>query len=262
MKGKRKVRGTAPLPVSIKDLWVELDGTVVLEDITLDIEERTFLGIIGPNGSGKTTLLKAMLGLLPISRGTVRLFGQTPERGRRHVGYVPQYTRYDKDFPISVWDVVLMGRLSRRGAFSWFSKEDRTSAKDALDSVGMYEFRDRHIDGLSGGQRQRVFIARALASGPRLLILDEPTASVDTTFQRGIYDLLKRLKEEEGKTIVLVTHDIGVISAYVTKVACLNRTLVSHDEHGLTKEMLEKTYHCPVELIAHGVPHRVLEEHQ
>ena len=153
-----------------------------------------------------------------------------------------------------------MGRLSHRGNAPGYSGEDKETAMEALNSVEMLDFKDRQIDDLSGGQRQRVFIARALACQPQILLLDEPTASVDTKIQSNLYDLLADLNDRI--TIVIVTHDIGVVSSRVTRVACLNRRLVAHDEKTLTKEELEETYLCPVELIAHGLPHRVLEEHQ
>ena len=245
----------------VKNLWVQLDEAMVLENINLELMEKEFLGIIGPNGGGKTTLLKAILGLLKPFKGTIRIFGEPPVKARHNIGYVPQYTMYDKDFPINVWDVVLMGRLNTRKYIPWYSASDKKAAKNALDTVEMYDFKNHHIDNLSGGQKQRVFIARALASNPRMLLLDEPTASVDKHIQKSIYDLLKKLNEE--MTIVLVTHDIGVISRYVDKIACLNHRLFSHGtEENLTPEMIEETYQCPVELIAHGVPHRVLGEHE
>ncbi len=247
--------------IQIKDLWVRIDRNMILEKINLNVKKKEFLGIIGPNGGGKTTLLKAILGLIPLYKGTVNIFGKSPVKGRRKIGYVPQYTVYDKDFPISVWDVVLMGRLTHRKYIPWYSKLDLAAAKHALEIVEMYGFKKRHIDKLSGGQKQRVFIARALALNPKILLLDEPTASVDKHIQKGIYDLLKKLNEDI--TIILVTHDIGVISSYVDEVVCLNHRMFTHDGQGLlSKEMVEAAYQCPVELIAHGMPHRVFGEHK
>lgn len=256
-KGFKK--GRSDVAIQIRDLWVSFDDTMILENVNINIHERDFLGIIGPNGGGKTTLLKAVLGLIQPTRGKVRIFGKPPEEGRKVIGYVPQHSRFDKDFPINVWEVVLMGRLSRGKIGPWYSKRDKEAARNALGSVDMLEYKDAQIDNLSGGQKQRVFIARALAAEPRILLLDEPTASVDSHIQASIYELLKGL--HENMTIVLVTHDIGVISTHVTRIGCLNHHLYTHDERQVTKEMLEETYACPVELIAHGVPHRVLEEH-
>lgn len=246
--------------ITIEDLWFYYDHVPVLEGVNLSVHRGDYLAIIGPNGGGKTTLLRLILGLAAPSKGRITVLGQSPAQASRELGYVPQHARYDRDFPISVWDIVLMGRLSHRGNAPGYSGEDKETAMEALNSVEMLDFKDRQIDDLSGGQRQRVFIARALACEPQILLLDEPTASVDTKIQSNLYDLLADLNDRI--TIVIVTHDIGVVSSRVTRVACLNHRLVAHDEKTLTKEELEETYLCPVELIAHGLPHRVLEEHQ
>lgn len=245
--------------VKLEDVWVYYDSVPALEGINLSIHQDDFLGIIGPNGGGKTTLLKIILGLVKPSQGRVRILGGTPETGRKFVGYVPQYSLFDRDFPISVWDVVLMGRLGQAGLFKRYSKEDRKAAVDALQRVEMLEFKDRQIGKLSGGQQQRVLFARALVTKPELLLLDEPMASVDTPMQTGFYELMERLKHEMA--IVLVSHDISAVSIYVDKIACLNRQLFYHSSKEISAEELEATYQCPVELIAHGVPHRVLKEH-
>jgi zinc transport system ATP-binding protein len=247
--------------IQIKNLSAGYENEIVIENINCDIYNGDFFGIIGPNGGGKSTLLKVILGLLKPISGTAKIFGQTPELGRKNVGYVPQYSEYDKQYPISVWDVVLMGRRSIRGFHPIYSSEDKKATIQALKKVNMEKYRKRHISELSGGQRQRVFIARALVSNPKILLLDEPTASIDKDLQTNFYNLLRELNKKV--TIVLVTHDIGVISSYVTRVACLNHYMFTHDdEKMISKEMLEKTYNCPVDLIAHGVPHRVLDEHK
>jgi len=256
--GKKGTKGQKAV-IEVRDLWVDFEDNNILENVNLTVHEKDFLGIIGPNGGGKTTLLKAILGLLPYKKGSIRIYGKPVEEGRKYIGYVPQYSRYDKDFPISVWEVVLMGRLSKKRKMPWYSSKDKAAAKKALEAVEMYEHRKTRIDNLSGGQKQRVFIARALTAEPKILLLDEPTASIDKLIEANLYDLLKKLNRK--MSIVLVTHDIGVISTYVKRVGCLNHHLHIHDERQLTKEMLEETYQCPVELIAHGVPHRVLEEH-
>ena len=245
--------------IRLEDVWVNYGDVTVLEGINLSVEELDFFGVIGPNGGGKTTLLKVILGLVKPSRGRVTVLGDTPERARRFIGYVPQESQFDRDFPVTVLDVVLMGRLGHTGLFRRYSSEDRRIAYEALEAVEMLEYKDRQIGRLSGGQRQRVFIARALVTQPKILLLDEPTASVDKPIQTEVYELLKRLNDRV--TIVLVTHDIGVISTYVDKIACLNRRLFYHGSKELTTEIIEETYQCPVELIAHGVPHRVFREH-
>lgn len=245
--------------VEMTDVWVSLGGKPVLEAVDLRLEEGDYLGVIGPNGGGKTTLLRVMLGLLAPARGTVKIFGEEPSRARGRVGYVPQYTEFDAKFPISVLDVVLMGRLAARGFLRHANKRDREVALSSLAKVEMTDLADRQIGRLSGGQLQRVMIARALAVEPRLLLLDEPAASLDSRIGVNVYELLKDLSRE--MTLVLVTHDVGVISRYVKTVACLNRQLYYHQSKEITREMFEAAYGCPVDLVAHGHAHRVLADH-
>ncbi len=245
--------------IHLEDVWVQYDGLPVLEGINLSLYEQDFLGIIGPNGGGKTTLLEVLLGLVQPTSGQVRILGYNAREGRRFVGYVPQYTEFDHDFPISVWDVAMMGRLGRRGLFRRYAEEDKRVVSEALRQVEMLEFTDRQIGELSGGQRRRVYIARALASDPKILLLDEPTASVDSRVLGNIYELLRELNQRV--TIILVSHDIGVVSSYVKTIACLNHRLIYHASKEITPQMLEAAYQCPVDLIAHGMPHRVFEQH-
>ena len=245
--------------ILLKDVWVHYDSIKVLEGINLTLRQHDFLGIIGPNGGGKSTLIKVILGLVKPSRGTIRVLGDTPQNSRKYIGYVPQYSLFDPDFPMSVWDVVLMGRLGQVGLFKKYSKDDKKMALDALEMTDMLEYKDRQIGNLSGGQRQRVFIARGLVSNPKLLLLDEPAAGIDTIMQTEFYELLEKLKTK--MTIIMVSHDISAVSVYVDKIACLNHKLFYHDSKEMTAEDLEATYQCPVELIAHGVPHRVLKHH-
>jgi zinc transport system ATP-binding protein len=246
--------------VKLEDVWLYFDHMPVLEGINLSIKDLDFLGIIGPNGGGKTCLLKVILGLLKPSRGEITVFGYTPERGRKFVGYVPQYSLFDRDFPINVLDVVLMGRVGQMRRFRRCSEEDKKLAYDALRTVEMLDYRNSQIGHLSGGQQQRVFIARALVTEPKMLLLDEPMASVDSPMQTELYELFEKLRQRMA--IVLVSHDISAVSIYVDKIACINRRLFYHDSKELTAEDLEDTYYCPVEIIAHGVPHRVLKEHR
>jgi len=246
--------------IELKNVWVSFEGQIVLEDINLSIRKEDFLGIIGPNGAGKTTLLRLILGLIQSDRGEVLVFGRQPKDARKFIGYVPQTTVFDKEFPISAWEVVLLGRLNQVGWLRRFNPEDKKFAEEALKTVGMWHLKDKQIGQLSGGQRQRIFIARAITQNPKLLILDEPTASVDKPMQVGVYDLLEKLKKE--MTIILVSHDIGAVASFVNKIACLNRKLFYHDSKEITAEHLEAVYECPVDLIAHGVPHRILKEHK
>ncbi len=247
--------------LSIKDLWVFKDGHAVLEGINLELNEGDFLGLIGPNGGGKSTLLKVILGLINPGKGEVSVFGLAPKAARGMVGYMPQKTLFDPSFPVTALDVVLMGRFSKTGLFRRYSAEDRHAAMAALDAVGMKDKADRDIGALSGGEQQRAFVARSLVSEPRLLLLDEPTAGVDAAQQAEFYELLCRLNRKNGITIVLVTHDVTAVSKYVNKIACLNQRLFYHGSKELTAEDIEKAYGCPVEMIAHGTPHRVLKEH-
>ncbi|MFC2076721.1 metal ABC transporter ATP-binding protein [candidate division KSB1 bacterium] len=250
---------TADPVVSFEDVWVNYSGRPALEAVDLTVPEKGFLGIIGPNGGGKSTLLRVILGLVKPSRGKVRVMGAEPVTGKLAVGYVPQSYRFDDTFPVNVWEVVLMGRLGGRRMGRGYSSRDRDLAETALDRVEMLPSRGRHMGELSGGEKQRVFVARALVTDPSLLLLDEPTASMDSNIEVSLFELLKRINEE--LTIIMVSHDIGAISSHVKTIACLNRRLYVHDSRTITPEMLEATYHCPVDLIAHGVPHRVLHEH-
>jgi zinc transport system ATP-binding protein len=250
--GRREVIG-------VRHLWAGYDGEMVLQDVNLSVGELDFIGIVGPNGGGKTTLLKVLLGLVPAARGEVRILGEPVADGRQHVGYVPQLSSFDGDFPISVWDVARMGRLGDRGLLRRYTDEDDSISATALEQVDMLDQRHRPFGDLSGGQRQRVYVARALATEPDILLLDEPLTSVDPRVSSSIYELLKRLNE--SVTIVMVSHDIGAISSHVKTVGCLNRRLFYHADDSLTQEMLELAYQCPIDLIAHGVPHRVFPDH-
>lgn len=244
--------------VSLKNVWVYFNGMPVLENINLSIKQDDFLAILGPNGGGKTTLLKVILGLIKPNKGEVKVFGDTPSKGRRFIGYMPQYIPFDLKFPIKVFDVVLMGRY--KGLLKKYGEDDIKAVEKALKTVGMYELRDKQIGKLSGGQIQRVFLARAIVREPKLLLLDEPTSSIDTKLQKEFYELLLKLKKKMA--IVIVTHDIGAVSTYIDRIACLNRKLFYHGEKEEGLKEIEKTYGCPIDLIVHGVPHRVLRRHK
>ena len=249
------------LALDISNLNVFYGEDCALKDINLQVEEREFLAIIGPNGGGKTTLLKSILGLVQPDSGEIRIFGRSGESARRSIGYVPQFSRFDRKFPISVEEVVLIGRLSGRSAwFSRFSRQDRQLVDSLLERLEIADLKHRQIGQLSGGQLQRVLIARALAVEPQILVLDEPTASVDSASKTRIYDLLKELNQE--MTILIVTHDLSAVSSNIDKIACLNQQLFYHGRTELEAGLVEKVYGCPVDLIAHGVPHRVLRGHE
>jgi zinc transport system ATP-binding protein len=235
--------------VEVSHVDFAYDGPLVLEDITLTVEEGDFLGVVGPNGSGKTTLLKIILGLLHPLRGQVRVFGRTPERARDLISYVPQHADLDASFPISVMDVVLIGRLGKAPALGRYRKSDRQAAEEAMREAEIETLRNRRFGTLSGGQKQRVLMARALVAKPELLLLDEPTASIDGRVEQGIYELLEKLNERV--TIVLVSHDLGFISTYVNHVACVNRRLVCNPTRQITGDVIEACYGGPVHMLKH-----------
>ncbi len=241
--------------IRLNHVYAGYDQSIVLEDINLDIMPLDFIGIVGPNGGGKSTLLKVILGLLPVRQGIVTIEGKTPEEGRNRLGYVPQYAHFDHQFPINVRQVVEMSQTGRNSVFHRQTREERESIERALDRVGMLGLASRPIGELSGGQRQRVYIARALAADPHVLLLDEPTASIDIEGRASVYQLLSELNEKIA--ILLISHDIGTISSFVKTVGCMSRKLFYHHDKQLTPEMIDEAYHCPVDLIAHGVPHRV-----
>jgi zinc transport system ATP-binding protein len=245
--------------ISVQHLWAGYDDEPVLVDVNLSVRDLDFIGLIGPNGGGKTTLLKVLLGLLPPMRGQVHILGQSIKEGRQHIGYVPQSIEFDRDFPIRVWDVARMGRLGHRRLLRGYTVDDDERVAQALRSVDVLDLRDRPIGDLSGGQRQRVYIARALAAQPKILLLDEPMASVDPQVSANFYELLSRLNEHV--TILMISHDMSAISSHVKTVGCLNRRLFYHGGRQITPDMLEAAYQCPIDLIAHGVPHRVFPEH-
>jgi zinc transport system ATP-binding protein len=223
----------------------------VLVDVSLAIRAGDFLAIIGPNGSGKTTLLRLILGLLKPDEGRILFQGRDLAAGaeRPQIGYIPQKaTNFDPLFPASVREVVAMA-LRSPGRATGGRKGQETAIRRALEVVGMEEAADRRIGRLSGGQQQRVFIARAIVDKPRVLFLDEPTTGVDAATQDHFYGLLDRLNKSEGITIVLITHDIGIVDRHITQVACLNQRLVYHGSHAdfcrsdTLKDMLAGGHH-------------------
>ncbi|MBP2146789.1 zinc transport system ATP-binding protein [Methanofollis sp. W23] len=247
--------------IELLGVTVDLGGKRVLENITVSIEEGDFYAIIGPNGGGKSTLLKTVLGLVSPAAGSVKVLGGSPQECRHLVGYVPQYRTFDFSYPATVGEMVLSGRLGHLTNFPRrYSSEDHEMAEEALTMMGIADLSEREISRLSGGQQQRAIIARALAARPRVLILDEPTVYIDSPTEDHFMKTLDALREK--MTIVFVTHDVGVLSSRVTRVACLNRHLYTHDSPELTPDMIEAAYGCPIDLIAHGIPHRVFPEHR
>ncbi len=227
--------------------------STVLEDISLQVDAGDFVALIGPNGGGKSTFLKLILGLLEPASGTLRVMGDTPAKAAPLIGYVPQDIHANRGFPVSVLEVVQMGLLGRKNILFRHNADERAKAMTALQKVGMEAYASRRIDDLSGGQLQRVFIARALVSEPKLLILDEPTSNIDSRGEQEIYDLLKKLNNEI--TVIVVSHDISFLLDYAKKVVFLNRRLTLHDAPSITREHVIKSlgikdnHLCEVELL-------------
>ncbi|MCD4677487.1 MAG: ABC transporter ATP-binding protein [Desulfobacula sp.] len=226
----------------------------ILEDVNLLIKQNEFASIVGPNGGGKTTLLKLILGLIKPDRGVIRIFGRSPDQVRHKIGYMPQYAHLDMDFPATVMDVVLMGRLAKKTL--WFSKKDRAEALNALDKVGMTAFVNTGFNELSGGQKQRILIARALCSNPDVLLLDEPTANVDQQTEKNLFSILQKLNSQ--MTILLVSHDLGFVSKYVKSVICVNRQVVIHPTTLMDGTLIKDIYHGDLKMVRHD--HRCSEE--
>ncbi len=254
--------------VRMEHVTVAYGRQTVLEDVNLTIPQGAFWAILGPNAAGKTTLLRTMLGLIRPRSGRVEIFGRPPEAlgpWRRWIGYVPQqHMGPHHRFPIRAYDVVMMGRLPHIGLLRRPRPEDHAQVRHALERVAMAHASHKPWFTLSGGERQRILLARALATEPRLLLLDEPTAGVDVAATQSLYELLYGL-HREGITIVVVSHDVGVIAQYVNGVACLNRRLVAHGrpEEVLTDETLESMYGCEAVFLHHGrVPHLVVRRHE
>ena len=232
------------------------DREPVIEGVDLVVREGDFLAILGPNGGGKTTLLRLVLGLEEPWRGTIRRHTS----GRRgSLGYVPQSPVFDRSFPLRVREVVLMGRLGLRAPLRPYGRADRLAADEAIARFGLGEVAGSPVGEISGGQLQRTLIARAMVGEPEVLFLDEPLASLDPEFRRSLLAILREV--QETIPVVVVTHDLTPFSGLVAQVACVNRRLFYHPHGEVTGDMLEEVYGCPVELVSHGVPHRVLREH-
>lgn len=230
--------------VDLQDVCFAYQDASVLHNVNCKIHAGEFIGVIGPNGGGKTTLLKLIMGFLAPTNGKVVLFGQSPKNVFQKIAYVPQTTRFDKQFPISVMEVVLLGRLSHLPWYGIYSSADKKAAVEALEKVGLANFADRSFGTLSGGQAQRVLIARALASNPSLLLLDEPTASVDANAQAEIYALLNKLKG--NITILMVTHDLNVAIEHVNKLICVQRTAAMMTPQEVCEHFAMGLYHTPL----------------
>lgn len=245
--------------IKIDNVSFAYNSFLVLDRVNLTVQERDFLSIVGPNAGGKTTLLKLILGLLKPTAGSIRVFGLPPVKACSHIGYMPQHANLDPLFPVNVLDVVLMGCIGKGKQCGFFKKSHRVKAEEALEKVELQDVRNRSFSDLSGGQRQRVLIARALATDPKLLLLDEPTSNIDAGIQTELFELLSHLNEK--MTVIFVTHDLGFVSGYVKRVACVNRKVVVHATHDITGEMINEIYGSKVQMVRHDInapenPHR------
>jgi ABC-type Mn2+/Zn2+ transport system ATPase subunit len=257
----------APPAIRFEGVTLEVEGTPALEDVTLEIPEGRFVGVIGPNGSGKTTFLKSILGLIPASRGRIfvgDICCHKLRKVRKEIGYVPQTQRVDPHFPVKVIDVVLMGLYPALGLIRRPGRAERERAMAALEAVGMADFARRPAGHLSGGQRQRVNIARALVRNPKILLLDEPHTGLDVESQRSVMELIQATHEAHGLTSLLVTHDVNFVLPYLDLVLCLNRRVFAYGPPGevLVKEVLEEMYGGEVHVHeAHGRPFVIAGDH-
>ncbi|MDD2903547.1 MAG: metal ABC transporter ATP-binding protein [Syntrophales bacterium] len=251
--------------VDLRDVWVFYNGLPALEEVNLEIQTGKYVGVLGPNGAGKSTLLKVILGLLVPARGQVRVYGEIPQKLRHRgevVGYLPQRPLNNPHFPVSVLDVVLMGRYGRVGLVRRPSLRDREIALMNLERVGIPHLAGRTIGEVSGGEQQRVFIARALCVEPRLLVLDEPTVSLDACAQDEVFEMVNRLKDELQLTVLMVSHDIGGVARHVDDIVCINRRIHVHQAPPIGRLGLESAFGCSVEYLFHGeIPHRVVKVH-
>lgn len=232
-----------PVPIEVHDLTVAYRRKPVLWNVDFSLPEGKLIGLVGPNGAGKSTLIKAIMGLMPLLSGYVKIYGEPLENMRHKIGYVPQRESVDWDFPINALDVVTMGRYGRLGLFSRPTKEDKAIAMECLKKVGMQDFAHRQISQLSGGQQQRVFLARALTQDASVYLMDEPFAGVDAATEKAIIELLKELKEHR-KTVMVVHHDLHTVTEYFDWVMLLNMRLVKFGptDQMFTEENLRLTY--------------------
>lgn len=244
--------------ITLRNVGVNYEQSIALEDVNLDIFEDDFIGIIGPNGGGKTSLVKAIMCVVPHS-GEIEFAPALQRKSHLKIGYMPQVSQFDTRFPISIEEVVLSGLQSEKGFFGRYTHADRQRATELLKQMGIDQIASRPIGEVSGGQLQRALLCRAIIAEPKLLILDEPTNFVDNNFEREFYALVKQLHERMA--VMIVSHDVGTITSLVNAIICVNRHVHRHDSNILTEEQL-RNYDCPIQVVSHGhIPHTVLEHH-
>jgi manganese/zinc/iron transport system ATP- binding protein len=229
--------------IEIKNLTVSYHRKPAVRSVNLKLKERGIIGIIGPNGAGKSTLLKAILNLVPIEHGSVSVFGESIDKVRHKISYVPQKEIIDWDFPVTVYDVVMMGRYAHLGVIQRPRNRDREIVDSAIDKIGMSDYRNRQIGNLSGGQQQRVFLARALAQESDILLLDEPFVGVDAATEQAIIELMYTLNKE-GKMVIVVNHDLGKVQEYFQYLIMINQWLIAYGptREVFTPDLLSRTY--------------------
>jgi zinc transport system ATP-binding protein len=231
------------MAIKSNSLFFQYEETPILENVSFVIQPGEFVGIFGPNGGGKTTLLKLLLGFLKPQKGSIEILGESPKIAREKMGYVPQISHLDRQFPITVLEVVMMGCLDKSPWHS-YTKDAKEKALEALAEVDMLDFQNNSFGTLSGGQAQRVLIARALVSKPTILLLDEPTASVDASAEESIYKLLEKLKG--SMTIVMVTHDLQVMMQKVDRFICVHKQVTSYSQAQVCDHFAQGLYHPPL----------------
>lgn len=241
--------------ITIKNLSVSYEDNSALENVNLEIRNGEFTAIVGPNGGGKTTLLKAILKLIAIDEGSIDLHNDK-------ISYVPQITSLDKSFPITVFETVMQGTFQKENIrpFFKYGKKNNKLAKEALEMVDITHLSKKMLSELSGGEFQKVMVARSIASQAKILVLDEPTANIDQQSRCSIYEILNKLKG--NTTILMATHDLFAVSQSVDRIICVDKGIVYHGEPALGEDIVNQMYGCPVDLIAHGVPHRVMPMHK
>jgi zinc transport system ATP-binding protein len=242
--------------VELRDIGVKYpNGVIALEGITLDVSNLDLIALIGPNGAGKSTLLKVILGLIKPTSGTIKLFGgEDLTQNLKYVGYVPQSAQArDPNLPFTVFETVILGRTPQAGLFHRVGASDMQKVEETLKLFGIFDLKDRRIGQLSGGQAQRVFLAKAMVAEPRLLLLDEPTSGVDTSSKTEFYSMLERLNKEKGITVILSSHDVGVITKIANRVLCINRAQFFCGENAdfQASTELHRVYDHPVEIMDH-----------
>ena len=226
--------------IKIEHLAAGYEGKEVLHDVNLTVYQDDYLGIIGPNGGGKTTLMRLILGLMKPTKGSISYYKDGKQVKEITMGYLPQYNDLDRQFPISVYEVVLSGLNKSKSLFACFSKKHHQLVADTLERMQLVDLKDRHIGALSGGQLQRVLLARAIVSKPDVVILDEPNTYIDRRFQKQMYEMLEQINKECA--IIIVSHDIAEVLDNVKHIACVNHHLHYHDTADMPKEKLEEHF--------------------